>query len=241
MWSARVRVCAGMALVGCCLPSMVWAVPLSTLLAPGATLTSSNGAVTFSNFIYMTTVGAPNATAVDVSADASVPGGLRVEGPFLAANGDSVDVIFGFDAQISGGAFTAAEMNLLVSSALGTLTDPGGQVLAQSSALIVEEITPLPGPGPETDVVVLNDVIGPDQLSDSVALSPAVYGSTIRVRKDMGLISVPIPQGGGLASITVFTQNFVPEPATLLLLLAGAVTVMRHRRHSPRIAGKLIR
>ncbi|HEY3243296.1 MAG TPA: PEP-CTERM sorting domain-containing protein [Phycisphaerae bacterium] len=232
MASIRARLCAGMA-AGCLWAvSSASAVPLSTLLMPGATLTSSNGAVTFSNFVYMTTVGAPNPSAVDVSADGSVPGGLRVTGPFVAMNGDALDVIFGFDAQLSQGAFTSAALTLVTSNAAGTIMGPGGDILAQSSVVINEEIRPLPGPGPETDLFVLNDVVGPDQLSTSGALNPAIYDAHIQVRKDMGLISVQAPGGGGVASVNVFTQDFVPEPSSLVLLLGAGLASTRRRRRN---------
>jgi hypothetical protein len=208
------------------------AVPLSTLLMPGASLTSQDGSVTFNNFVYMVTPGAPPATNVDVSSGPMVPCGLRVQGAFQASNGLSVDVIFGFDAHLNAGAFTAAELNMILSSALGTITGPGGQILAQSSVVIDEEITPLPGPGPETDLVTVDDVVGPDQFFSSAALNPAVYGANIRVRKDIGLISVMATQGVGVASLSLFTQNFVPEPSSLLLLLVGGLVARRVRRPS---------
>ena len=207
-------------------------IPLSTLVAPGALpVPSADGSVVFSGFSYTPTVNAPPANAINIITDASNPTGLWIQGPFSVVNGDELDALLGFVATLSAGMpgeFTGAEMQMLNSSAHGYIAGPPS---SRSHAKITETITSLPGNSPATDLTVFDgadDGPGADQKSDSKSL--AGFGRQIRVSKDIALRSVGIPGAATYADVSWFSQSFVPEPTTGLLLLSLAGAVLRRRR-----------
>jgi hypothetical protein len=207
------RTFVGVAISVICLATSAYAVPIT----PSPTIVSGNE--TFNNFTSCNVVGGVSLTCaqIDVSAHTSVSPpdptngdfGIRIQAAFNAGT-TTEDIIFQYDAHVTGGLFHDASMYFN-----GT---------AVSS--VTEDIYNLAN----------NDLIG--QFSVSTPGSPTASiiltetATDIRVIKDIGLdFSSPGP-----TVISIVDQQFsdttVPEPASLALLGVGllALGVGRHRR-----------
>jgi hypothetical protein len=207
------RILVGVAASVICLATSAYAVPIT----PSPTIVSGN--VTFNNFTSCNVVNGGGLTCaqIDVSAHTSVSPpdptngdpGIRIQAAFNAGT-TTEDVVFQYDAHITGGLFQDASMYFN-----GT---------AVSS--VTEDIYNLAN----------NDLIG--QFSVSSPGSPTAdiilteTATDIRVIKDIGLdFSSPGP-----TVISIVDQQFsdtaVPEPASLALLGVGilALGVGRSRR-----------
>jgi hypothetical protein len=193
------RTFVGVAISVICLATSAYAVPIT----PSPTIVSGNE--TFNNFTSCNVVGGVSLTCaqIDVSAHTSVSPpdptngdfGIRIQAAFNAGT-TTEDIIFQYDAHVTGGLFHDASMYFN-----GT---------AVSS--VTEDIYNLAN----------NDLIG--QFSVSTPGSPTASiiltetATDIRVIKDIGLdFSSPGP-----TVISIVDQQFsdtaVPEPASLALL-----------------------
>jgi len=207
-------------------------IPLSALLAPGATTPSADGSILFGEFSYIPTVNAPPANAINIITDVSNPKGLWIQGPFSVVNGDELDALLGFVASVTAPdlsvEFVGAEMEILVSDAHGYKAGPPS---SRSHALITESIKSSPTNSPATQLTVFDgadDGPGPDLKLDSESL--AGFGREIRVLKDISVRSVFVDGQATFAHVSLFSQNFqIPEPTTGLLLLSLAAAVLRRR------------
>ena len=193
-------------------------------------VTSADGTVEFTNFTYIPTVGAPDALNVNVITNDDVPDGIQVQGAFQAFDGFSMDVLFGFDAVlVAGGDITEANLALISSFAEGVSTS---NPTHQSAVTINENIDALVGAPPTGNLFVFDKAAeGEDQLTDSTMLDG--FGSGVHVLKDIGITSVPLDlteDGVSRAGMSLFTQSFIPEPATWTLLAATSILVLVRRR-----------
>jgi hypothetical protein len=205
------RTFVGVAISVICLATSAYAVPIT----PSPTIVSGNE--TFNNFTSCNGGVSLTCAQIDVSAHTSVSPpdptngdfGIRIQAAFNAGT-TTEDIIFQYDAHVTGGLFHDASMYFN-----GT---------AVSS--VTEDIYNLAN----------NDLIG--QFSVSTPGSPTASiiltetATDIRVIKDIGLdFSSPGP-----TVISIVDQQFsdttVPEPASLALLGVGllALGVGRHRR-----------
>lgn len=198
-------------------------VPLSDLLVPGATLTSHDGTVVFSEFAYSPTVNAPDALDVNVVTDASVPQGFKVQGVFQAFDGVTANALFGFEADLvqAGRVFSEAELALMLADTVGV----------QSGVSIVELVTTPLSADYEMFAVFDTPVSGVHYNSAPLA----GFGDSITVLKAINVSAGPGGNPPGtFASISLFSQNFlhVPEPASLLLLLGCGLVLARRRQRT---------
>jgi hypothetical protein len=191
---------------------------------------SYDGSVEFTNFSYTPTVGAPSAEEINVITDADLPNGIKVQGAFQAFDGRTMDMLFGYDAALTGGGeMTEASMDLVLAEARGiSVDDP----TIQSSVSIIENIDSIDLSPPTAELFVYDKAApGEDILTDMTALDG--FGSSVHVLKDIGLVTIPADlteDGISAAAFSLFTQSFVPEPATWALLAGTPILVLLRRR-----------
>ena len=186
---------------------------------------SSDGTVRFDSFQYIPTVGAPNAADVNIVPDASVPQGFLVQGTFSVTGipgfGVGLNALLGYKATVlSGGPFSKAQLYLdpvdvTVAGSAGSLG---------SSAFIAEKVDSLTSTS-VTTLTVAQSAAEPPVPSDVEAL--AGYGHSLGVLTNIGLTAMP--ETTSHAEVREFAVNFVPEPATgvLLLGLCGVAALRR--------------
>ena len=202
--------------------AMADVISLQDLMDSGTPLVSYDGTVEFSNFTYTPTVGAPDAASVNIITDDTLPNGIQVQGAFQAFNGAAIDVLFGFDAaMVSGMDMTEASLELVSSFAEGVVADP----YAVSGVTINETIS---AGAESTDLLVWDAAEGTDRLMDTETL--VGFGPMVTVLKDIGVTTVAVDGAESTAGTSLFTQAFVPEPATWALLAATPALVLLRRR-----------
>ncbi len=200
-------------------------ITLADLLAdPGASIISQDGLLEFSDFSYTPTWGAaaaPKPSSVRLITDGAIPDGFRVEGPFQVLNGVGLNITLDFTAtSLTGEGFQWAGMTLGAASAFGVLPGPGDE--GGALVRLTETVTPFENGG-QRSLETFLDASGAGVNVARVSLNPDVFGSSIRVSQAIELTSVA-NEGGSTAVLSVYTPGFgvVPEPATLVLMLAAA-------------------
>ncbi len=193
-------------------------------------VTSYDGTVEFTNFTYTPTVGAPVASEINIITDEDVPNGIKVQGAFQAFDGHIMDMLFGFDAALTaGGDMTGASLALVSSFAEGVSTD---DPTVQSSVTINEDIDSIDLTPPTANLLVWDKAAaGADRLTDTTELDG--FGSRVTVLKDIGIVTIDpdlTEDDVSMAGFSLFTQTFVPEPATWMLLAATPLLVLVRRR-----------
>jgi PEP-CTERM motif len=202
----------GLVLVG--LTGQASATPLSALLVAGATLTSGDGNLTFSNFSAVVT-----GSLLDTSGNnydvAALPTGFELTGPFLVADGHAGDMVLNYTVTAIQNGIT--DVHLFQN---GTFTGAGitGNAAAVSETVFHSgtPIANLNTIGTSGGAVVLG-------LTDEATLPGGPF-NTLDVKKDISVATIAGGLGSG-AHISIIDQTFttVPEPGTLLLGSAGLI------------------
>mgnify|MGYP001428670957 CR=1 FL=1 len=181
-------------------------VSLSSLVIPGATLTSEDGNFTFSNFSAITSGAIPHNTG-DNYMVLPLSNGFELTGGFLVADGNNGDMLLGYTVTAKSG-IRITDVHLLMN---GTFTGGVAGNAAAVSETILSGFTP----------IAILSTSGSSGAGDVVGLTDEfVFGtgySTLNVKKDISVTTI----AGGLRSvahISVVDQTFtIPEPGTLLL------------------------
>jgi hypothetical protein len=200
-------------------------VPLSTLLNPGATITS--GDKVFSNFEYSFTGNMPDPTMVNVIPiqDALGNYGIRFQGGFmdLPSSPGASDALINYKV--------AAGPGFLISDAhLAGNPNVLGEV---GSVGVTETFLPLGQQGQYTLEIFDDENLEMAQLMDQVDFIPPTM--MLNVQKDIHALAVSTGQSVTMSFIDqTFSQ--IPEPITVVSLVAGvvAIGVARRGRLRPR-------
>jgi hypothetical protein len=205
-------------------------ISLGDLISGGGSVTSYDGTVEFTNFDYTPTLGAPDADEINIITDDTVPNGIKVQGGFTALDGRIMDMVFQFDAAIiTGDDMTDAALAFISSFAHGVATaDPALQSVVSIDETISSQADPMMTAG----LFVFDKAAeGVDQLTDSTTLDG--FGSAVHVLKDISIVTIDpdlTEDGISTAGFSLFSQSFVPEPATWTLLAATPLLVLIRRR-----------
>jgi hypothetical protein len=203
-----------LALLGVSGSAMATTVTLASLVAPGATLTSDDGTLTFSGFSANIS-GALSTNLANYNVQ-SLANGFRITGAFLVADGNIGDLVLGYTATASQG-LQITEVKLFANATFNPKPAPPGLAAGVSE-------TVFSGGNPIGILSVAATSQGFADLTDSATLAPPV--NTITVLKDIALTSSSGGQGSA-AHISVVDQTFTvtPEPGTLLLGSAGLLGI----------------
>jgi len=182
---------------------------LSTLLVPGATI--SSGGLTFSNFAYSKTGNMPSASAVNVN-PILIGGnyGLQFQGAFLSLPAHTSDALITYKVSVtSGGAVTSALMT-------GNPEVVGGT----GAMFVVDSFTP----SDPASMFIYS--INPGSTVDSASVAFAKGLTSFDAQKDMEAISRT-----GEASLSFIDQtyhqpgNMIPEPLSVILAGIGVAVL----------------
>ena len=184
------------------------------------------GDKTFYNFAYQ---GDP-ARAADISVTRSDTNdiGLSFRYNWVSSNGLNEDSVIRYCVHVN----DTTPQNLINGVGLrfnGTTNPPG----LLTNASVSETITDLNGnelPGGLISVIDFGPGNANNRDSASYTVNPAVRD--LCVTKDISVHSAPIDLQGGIASISLVDNTFsqIPEPASVGLLGAGAVFMLKRRR-----------
>ena len=197
------------------------AVTLSSLEAPGASLTTGN--LTFSNFTFSTASSSISASGIDVSPEPSYNGsGLQFSGVFSNPSANLVDAVIRYKVQDTAGAINGFKLSFLPSATASSLTQidegvkpiNGFAYLGTATVTAANSSKEVNFSSPQSALDVTKDItIGPGGLSNQFSVIDQVYPTT----------DGPTPPAA------------VPEPSSVLSPLAfgalfGGYTLMRKRK-----------
>ena len=166
---------------------------------------------------------APQAGAISVTA-VQINGeyGMRFNGPWSAATGDLADTTIGF--RVTADDPWLISDNTLAATAIGA--DKGGMASISENVFAADPTKTFSTPVANKYVYYVND-------ANFKTIDHKVF---VQALKDAWVVKDVIVNGGSAvgatAHVSEFYQTFsqVPEPATLSLLIAGAVVVASRRR-----------
>lgn len=187
-------------------------VPLSSLVVPGATLTSEDGNFTFGDFGASVT-GAISSNLDDYNVQA-LTSGFRVTGAFLVADGNFGDMVLSFSVTPKQG-ILITDAHLFFNGSFNGNAPPGMGTSVNETIFHNND--------PIAQLSVATSSGGFQKLTDAVVFDPV---PSITVLKDIALSSYG-GQGGSVAHISIVDQTFtyIPEPGTLLLGSAGLLGI----------------
>jgi len=167
---------------------------------------------------------APQAGAISVTA-VQIGGeyGMRFNGPWSAATGDLADTTIGF--RVTADDPWLISDNTLAVTAFGA--DKGGMASISENVFSADPTKTFSTPVANKYVYYIND-------ANFKAVDHKVF---VQALKDVWVVKDVVVNGssaaGASAHVSEFYQTFsqVPEPATLSLLIAGAVVLVARRRH----------
>jgi len=167
---------------------------------------------------------APQAGAISVTA-VQIGGeyGMRFNGPWSAATGDLADTTIGF--RVTADDPWLISDNTLAVTAFGA--DKGGMASISENVFSADPTKTFSTPVANKYVYYIND-------ANFKAVDHKVF---VQALKDVWVVKDVVVNGssaaGASAHVSEFYQTFsqIPEPATLSLLIAGAVVVVSRRRH----------
>jgi hypothetical protein len=192
-------------------------VPLSDLLN-GQTIQS--GDKMFSDFTYTKTGDMPSPENVNVETIQAANGdfGLRFQGGFVdQAGGDSSDALVTFNVSVANAGWLINGVTLSANPAVFN-----GAGLASVTETFVPTII-------DDKLVVYDFGNGDDLLLDEITFAGGY--AMLPVQKDV-ILHANDPSGTGAVTMSYFDQTFsqVPEPAGLVLVIAGLLCLGRIRR-----------
>lgn len=188
---------------------------LSVLINSGGSIT--DGDKLFNDFTYLATGDMPAASAINVVPYTDpVTGdfGLKFQGAFTTAPGTASDALVGFKV-------TSTDRKMLIHDI--SLTGNPNVIDGNAGAISVTETALPENPNVSLSIFALKP--GTTQLTDHTDFTH-LYRS-LHLQKDILAFS---PLGGGLPTLSFFTQTFsqraIPEPSTMLLMGLGLGTLM---------------